>query len=199
MTATDIDFASFLASRLCHDVVGPVGAIQNGLELMAEDQSMTEMALDLVNKSARQASAKLQFARMAYGAAGGAEVLDPAEAGRITAALFEGERANLVWDWAGAAVPRATVKVAMLLATFALTSVPRGGTVTVRPEGAGVCVEALSDSVRSPAFVELLEGGAVADPRAVQPFMIRELAEAAGWRIEVAGREGAITFRTVAG
>lgn len=76
----ELDLASLLASRLCHDVVGPVGAIQNGLELMAEDEFMTEMALDLIRKSAHQASAKLQYARMAYGAAGGAEQLDPAEA-----------------------------------------------------------------------------------------------------------------------
>ena len=86
----DLDLASLLASRLCHDVVGPVGAIQNGLELIAEDKSMTEMAMALIQKSAAQASAKLQFARTAYGAAGGADVLDPAEAGRLTAAMFEG-------------------------------------------------------------------------------------------------------------
>lgn len=198
MTTSDINFASLLASRLCHDVVGPVGAIQNGLELMAEDEAMTEMALDLVRKSARQASAKLQFARMAYGAAGGAEVLDPAEAGRLTADMFAGERASLDWQWTGDAAPRAVVKIAMLLATFALTGVPRGGTVTVTREGGGVCVDAASDTVRTPPFSELLDGGTVDDPRAVQPFMIAQLAEANGMRIEVAGRDGGIAFRTVA-
>ncbi|MEM8665573.1 MAG: histidine phosphotransferase, partial [Pseudomonadota bacterium] len=98
---SDLELASLLASRLCHDVVGPVGAIQNGLELIAEDKSMTDMAMDLIKKSAAQATAKLQYARMAYGTAGGADVLDPAEAGRLTAAMFTGERAELVWTWAG--------------------------------------------------------------------------------------------------
>lgn len=193
----ELDLASLLASRLCHDVVGPVGAIQNGLELMAEDESMAEMALELIRKSARQASAKLQFARMAYGAAGGAEVLDPGEAGRLTADIFDGERATLEWEWNGAAAPRAEIKLAMLLATFALTAVPRGGVVTVRRAEPGVEVEARSETVRTPPFAELLDGGEVADPRAVQPLCIARLAEEAGWRIEVAGRDGAIAFRTV--
>ena len=69
-----LDLAALIASRVCHDIISPVGAINNGLEVLAEDnnEEMREFAMDLIRKSARQASAKLQFARLAFGAAGSA-------------------------------------------------------------------------------------------------------------------------------
>ncbi len=194
----DLDLASLLASRLCHDVVGPVGAIQNGLELMAEDESMAEMALELIKKSAAQATAKLQYARMAYGAAGGAEEIDPNEAGRLTAGVFAGERATLEWDWGGGAVPRIPVKLAMLIATYALGCVPRGGTITVRYENETLSVHAAGAQLRTPPFLEVItDGGEITDPRAVQALCIQKLADSAGWRIVVKTEEGSMTFKTV--
>mgnify|MGYP000389070595 CR=1 FL=1 len=69
-----LELAALVASRVCHDIISPVGAIVNGLEVLEEekDESMREFAMDLVQKSARQASAKLQFSRLAFGASGGA-------------------------------------------------------------------------------------------------------------------------------
>jgi len=194
--SSDTDLASLVASRLCHDVVGPVGAIQNGLELMAEEGEASEMAMDLIQKSAAQASAKLQFARMAYGAAGGATELDPAEAGRLTAGIFAGERATLDWTWAGEADARDRVKIAMLMAAYALGAVPRGGTITVRREAAGVVVEAKGAHVRAPPFLEsMTEGSEVADPRAVPPMVILQLARRMGWSVTVTAGESTMTFK----
>ncbi|WP_075222956.1 histidine phosphotransferase family protein [Acuticoccus yangtzensis] len=198
MMQSELDLASLMASRLCHDIVGPVGAIQNGLELMAEDESMAEMAMDLIKKSAHQASAKLQYARMAYGAAGGAEMLDPAEAGRLTGELFKGERASMDWTWSGPAAPRIPVKLAMLLATFALGAVPRGGTVTIAAEGEGVVVTAAGDTLRSPPFLDILTGGGeITDPRATQAKMIEMLAASGGLRIDVTSDGASMVLRTV--
>ena len=74
----DLELAALVSSRICHDVINPVSAIANGLEMLGEepDQAMREAAMDLIRKSAAQASAKLQFARLAFGAAGssGAEI-----------------------------------------------------------------------------------------------------------------------------
>ena len=69
-----LELAALVASRVCHDIISPVGAIVNGLEVLEEekDESMREFAQDLVQKSARQACAKLQFSRLAFGASGGA-------------------------------------------------------------------------------------------------------------------------------
>ena len=195
---SDLDLASLMASRLCHDIVGPVGAIQNGLELMAEDESMTEMAMDLIRKSAHQASAKLQYARMAYGAAGGADVLDPAEAGRLTGELFAGERASLDWSWSGAAQPRLHVKLAMLLATYALGAVPRGGTVTVEYGDGAVTVTAAGETMRTPPFLDVLSGGGdITDPRAIQAKIIAMMAESDGTRVDVASEGQQMVLRTV--
>lgn len=195
---SDLELASLLASRLCHDVVGPVGAIQNGLELMAEDQSMADMAMDLIKKSAAQATAKLQYARMAYGAAGGADMLDPGEAGQLTAAMFEGERATLDWTWSGEAASRVPVKLAMLLATFALGAVPRGGTVRLeRADGDLLTVVAEGTTIRTPPFTELVtEGGDTTDPRAVQAVLMHRLAVSVGCRIIAAQDETSMTFKT---
>ncbi|UOM33850.1 histidine phosphotransferase family protein [Acuticoccus sp. I52.16.1] len=195
---SELDLASLMASRLCHDIVGPVGAIQNGLELMAEDEAMAEMAIDLIKKSAHQASAKLQFARMAYGAAGGADVLDPGEAGRLTGELFKGERASLDWAWAGPAEPRIAVKLGMLLATYALGAVPRGGTVTVEHVDGAITVTAAGDTLRNPPFVDVVGGsGDVTEPQGVQAKIIAMLAESGGWRVDVASDGSRMTFRTV--
>src|SRR4051794_30380712 len=69
-----LDLAALLCSRVCHDLISPVGAIVNGLEVLEDDndESTKTFALDLIKKSARQASARLQFCRLAFGAAGSA-------------------------------------------------------------------------------------------------------------------------------
>ncbi|MEM0907913.1 MAG: histidine phosphotransferase family protein [Pseudomonadota bacterium] len=195
---SDLDLASLLASRLCHDVVGPVGAIQNGLELIAEDDSMAEMAMDLIKKSAAQATAKLQYARMAYGAAGGADVLDPGEAGRLTEGMFSGERATLDWRFAGPPTDRNTVKLAMLMATFALAAVPRGGDITVEHDDTGcISVRASGNPARVPPFTDLMTmGGEATDPRAVQAMLMARLAAASGATIVVEADDSAFVART---
>lgn len=81
-----LDLAALLCSRVCHDVISPVGAIVNGLEVLEEekDESMRAFAEDLIRKSARQASARLQFARLAFGAAGSAgAAIDLGDAAQI--------------------------------------------------------------------------------------------------------------------
>src|SRR5579872_2446483 len=97
----DIEIAALLVSRVCHDLVSPVGAVVNGLEVLEDetDAAMKADALRLVAASAEQASARLQFARLAFGAAGsaGAE-LDLAEVGRIISGLLKGGKVELAWN-----------------------------------------------------------------------------------------------------
>src|SRR5690348_17547725 len=97
----DIEFAAFLVSRVCHDLVGPLGAVVNGLEVMEDerDAAMRADALKIVSSSALQALARLQFMRIAFGAAGsaGAE-LDIGEVGRLVGGLLEGGKVQLDWQ-----------------------------------------------------------------------------------------------------
>ena len=98
---SDLDLAALLCSRVCHDVISPVGAIANGLEVLEDedDENMKKMAMDLVRKSARQASAKLQFCRIAFGAAGSAgAMIDMGEAGDVARAFVGEEKVKLDWQ-----------------------------------------------------------------------------------------------------
>src|SRR6202789_4690969 len=130
----DLDFAALLVSRVCHDLVSPVGAVVNGLEVLEDerDATMRADALRLVTSSADQAAARLQFARIAFGAAGsaGAE-LDLNEIGRIVKGLsncskgeirMHGHHVNWPKDWA---------KLLMNATLLASDGLPRGGQVRV--------------------------------------------------------------------
>ncbi|MFZ9500803.1 MAG: histidine phosphotransferase family protein [Beijerinckiaceae bacterium] len=95
-----LDLAALLCSRVCHDVISPVGAIVNGLEVLEEekDAEMRAIATDLIRKSARTASAKLQFCRLAFGAAGSAGAsIDMGEAGETAMAFVGSEKVKLDW------------------------------------------------------------------------------------------------------
>ena len=106
----DLDLTALVSSRICHDIINPVSAISNGLEMLAEepDDEMRAAAMDLILKSATQASAKLQFARIAFGAAGsaGAEI-DTRDAEKVAQAFVKtSEKHELVWDGPALILPR---------------------------------------------------------------------------------------------
>jgi histidine phosphotransferase ChpT len=133
-----LDLAALLCSRVCHDAVGPVGAIVNGLELLDEDDSeeTRALALDLIRKSSRQASARLQFARIAFGAAGSAgSSVDIGYAQQLTTQFLQDEKVTLNWNTPRLFVEKNRVKLLMNLVVIALTTIPLGGTIDVSMEG----------------------------------------------------------------
>src|ERR1700694_1774957 len=96
-----LDLAALLCSRVCHDLISPVGAIVNGLEVMDEDkdEETTGFALDLIKKSEKQASAKLQFCRIAFGAAGSAGAqIDLGDAEKVARRLLSNDRTTIAWN-----------------------------------------------------------------------------------------------------
>src|SRR5262245_66554930 len=105
MSEHDTLLANLLCSRLCHDLVGPVGAIGNGLEVLADedDAEMRRQAIELLTFSAEEASRRLKFYRLAFGAAGGGEVaLSLGEAREASRGLLTGGQVGL--DWPDAAI-----------------------------------------------------------------------------------------------
>ena len=149
---SSLDLAALIASRVCHDIISPVGAVTNGLEVLDEENSedMREFAMDLIRKSAKQASAKLQFARLAFGAAGsaGAEI-DLGDAHSVSAGYMENEKANLVWSVPRLLMGKNKVKLLLNLLLIANQCIPRGGTITV---------EMTNDDVTKPSFRLTAEG-----------------------------------------
>jgi histidine phosphotransferase ChpT len=185
-----LDLAALLCSRVCHDLISPVGAIINGLEVLAEekDEETKTFALDLIKKSAGIASAKLQFCRIAFGAAGssGAQI-DLGDAETVSRGFFEDDKTKLVWNLPRALLPKNRVKLLLNLLLIAGQTIPRGGRLTVDPIGAGESmgfkVSAAGANAKVPPAVAALLSGETGDmpldAHRIQPFYASLLAQAA--------------------
>jgi histidine phosphotransferase ChpT len=184
-----LDLAALLCSRVCHDIISPVGAINNGLEVLDEEsnEEMKAFAFDLIRKSARQASAKLQFARLAFGAAGsaGAEI-DLGDAEKVARGWMEGEKAEFEWTAPVALMAKNRVKLLLNMVLLATAAVPRGGSIRVTVSGSPAepdfTFRCSGPSARIPAAFEKLVPGRLAevhlDAHAVQPYYAGLLARA---------------------
>ncbi len=197
MTATrlaDLDLAALLCSRICHDIISPVGAIANGLELFDDpemDEETKQTALDMVRTSAKTASAKLKFCRIAFGAAGSAgAMIDLNEAGLIARDFVGDEKVRLDWQAPRENRPKQQVKLVLNMLLIAMASIPRGGVVTVSADGQGFAVRAEGDRAKLPeAIVQVLDGAAdlaTLDARLVQPYYATLLAQSAGMTLTLA-------------
>jgi histidine phosphotransferase ChpT len=190
LTIGALDLAALLCSRLCHDLISPVGAIINGLEVMEEDkdEETKTFALDLIKKSATQASAKLQFYRLAFGAAGSAGAqIELGDAEKAARGLLEDGKTTLVWNLPRALVAKNRVKLLLNMLLVAGGSIPRGGTLTAEPMGEGYQVTARGglNARLGPTTADLL-AGSPAEPvsaHAIQPVYTGILARDCGLAI----------------
>ncbi|WP_374409011.1 histidine phosphotransferase family protein [Pelagerythrobacter sp.] len=156
MTNSDaIDLASMLCSRLCHDMLSPVGALSNGLELLAEekDPEMRQRCFELLEQSAQISADKLKFFRLAYGAAGGfGDAVDVSEAKAVVGALAsDAKRIAVNWALAEERLPKPAVKVLLNFAHMGIDALVRGGTLDIGAEmrdgGAEIVVRAAGPKV----------------------------------------------------
>ena len=202
-----LDLAALLCSRVCHDLISPVGAIVNGLEVLAEekDEETKTFALDLIKKSAGIASAKLQFCRIAFGAAGSAGAqIDLGDAQTISRGFFEDDKTRLVWNLPRVLLPKNRVKLLLNMLLIAGQAIPRGGSLTVDPIGAGETMgfrvsAAGANAKILPATAALLageEGGAGLDAHRIQPFYASLLAQACGVKAAMAMEGEAVVVST---
>jgi histidine phosphotransferase ChpT len=190
-----LDLAALLCSRVCHDVISPVGAILNGLEVLDDekDESMRDFALDLVRRSAQQASARLQFARIAFGAAGSAGAsIDLADAEKVARGFVGEDKIKLSWEGPRALVPKNRVKLLLNLIVIAMHAIPRGGTLAIGIAGAAeACsfeLRARGTQARIPAGSQALLAGEVegtVDAHAIQPYYTGAIARAADMSVEI--------------
>ncbi len=203
----DAAVLELLASRICHDLISPVGAINNGVEFLSEaGPDEQEDGLDLISHSAAAAAAKLQVFRIAYGAGGRDPNIKPEDVQRAFAALVSADgKISQLWDPFGPLgpekpYPQAFCKMLMVGLMLAQECLPKGGAVAARAgeknetlfiaEGTGATVrenvaEALAQSI---AVSDL-------DPRLVHPFAIGVLAEHYGYKITLKEKtDGKIVF-----
>ena len=197
VTLDSLDLAALLCSRVCHDVISPVGAIVNGLEVLEDenDASMRDFALDLIRKSAKQASARLQFARLAFGAAGSAGAsIDLGDAEQVARGLFQDDKVAFSWSGPRVLLPKNRVKLLLNLVVLGINAVPRGGAVHVTVTGDAEAWEfvllskGLNARIPPPAEALLAgspEGGTV-DAHGIQVFYAGMVARAAGMNVALA-------------
>lgn len=191
-----LDLAALLCSRVCHDLISPVGAIVNGLEVLddAKNADDREFALELIRKSARNASARLQFCRLAFGAAGSAGAqIDTGDAENMTRGFLEDEKTKVTWNLPRTLQPKNRVKLLLNMLVIAQQTIPRGGVLTVdvlgQGDAPGLRVRATGLNARLPQNIaDQLAGvhpGTI-DAHAVQPYYTRLLAQACGLRASLA-------------
>src|SRR5918911_5077777 len=140
VTLEALDLAALLCSRVCHDLISPVGAVVNGLEVLEDDndEQTKTFALDLIKKSAKQASARLQFCRLAFGAAGSAgAAIDLGDAEGVARGFLEDDKLKLTWNLPRILLPKNRVKLLLNLLILGSQSIPRGGSLAVDPVGEG--------------------------------------------------------------
>jgi len=196
VTLEALDLAALLCSRVCHDLISPSGAIVNGVEVLEEskDEETRSFAIDLIKKSARTASARLQFCRIAFGAAGSASAqIDLSDAEKVARGFIEDEKVKLAWNLPSALQPKNRVKLLLNMILVATQSIPRGGIVAVDgdgpPEAMTFKISARGLNARIPQAVPALLAGTpengVVDAHAIQPFYAGLLGRASGLAVSI--------------
>jgi histidine phosphotransferase ChpT len=201
-TLSAADLAALLCSRVCHDIISPVGAINNGLELLDEGGADAD-AMQLIRTSARNASARLQFARIAFGAAGSAGmVIDTGDAETVATAFLRNEKPELTWTGRRALLPKNKVKLLLNLILVALAAIPRGGKIGVTLDDVETepkfQISASGPMLRvPPKFLELHSGQKpeeAIDAHSVQPYYTLLLARESGMEISIHATAEEIVF-----
>jgi histidine phosphotransferase ChpT len=146
MSTAPLELASLLCSRLCHDMMSPVGALTNGLELLADEQDpdMRKRCLDLIEQSARMASEKLRFFRLAFGAGGvgPGEPVPIAETQALVEALAStSQKITVNWVLSSETLPLAAIKTLLNFALIGIQALVRGGTLDLGAEQTASGVE----------------------------------------------------------
>ena len=198
-TPDALELAALMCSRVCHDLINPVGAIVNGLEVFdsSNKEDDKEFALDLIRKSAKSTSARLQFCRIAYGAAGSAgSQIDLGEAQKMTRNHLEDEKTKILPHMLMA---KNRVKLLLNMLVIAQQAIPRGGELIVNPVGEGDSmgfrIRAAGTNAREPQNVAAqlnLDNAGSVSAHAVQPYYTALLAQASGLKVSLAAEADAV-------
>ena len=192
---TDLDIAALISSKICHDVIGPVGAIYNGLEILDEDEDVNakNYALNVIRNVTEQASARLQFARFAFGAAGSAgAMIDLTTAEQISRGFIGQGKHRLSWHGLGGHMAKDKVKLLLNLVASSVTALPRGGDIDVALSGTNdnpsFLIRCKGTGARPPQYlIDFIIGQAppALDAMTIQAYYTMRLASSAIMRLEI--------------
>lgn len=205
---SDLELAALISSKICHDVIGPVGAIYNGIETFDEDEDAEarNYALDVIRNCTEQASARLQFARFAFGAAGSAgAMIDLATAEQISRGFIGQGKHKLVWKSFPGHMAKDKVKLLLNLIASAITALPRGGEIDVvvagTPQAPQIDLRCKGTSARPPQHLaDFLAGGKPPiDAMNIQAYYTCRLAESAGLKLDIVKEGPDVVLKAHAG
>ncbi|MDF2232109.1 histidine phosphotransferase family protein [Albimonas sp. CAU 1670] len=197
------DYAALMCSRICHDLISPVGAIGNGVELLREvERGSDGTELQLIERSAEMASAYLQFLRIAFGAAPPGDLLGLPAAQRTARGWFEFQRPDLDWAMEGTEITRAAARLAFNFLQIAVSALPRGGLVRIASsaEAGGLRLSMTAEgptAAPAPGAADWLAGRAAEAPpapREVHYIAAAAHARACGARIDFASQDGGLSL-----
>jgi histidine phosphotransferase ChpT len=204
---TDLELAALISSKICHDLIGPVGNINNGLEILdeEEDAQSRTYALDVIRNVTETASARLQFARFAYGAndSAGAKI-DLATCEELSRGLIGNGKHKLAWRGLKGQIAKDKAKLLLNLVAAAPNAVPRGGEIVVEIAGtlAGPSfhIHCHGTSARPPQYLNEFVNGPAPPINAmtIQAYYTVRLAMASRMRLAI-GRDGADVVMTAKG
>lgn len=192
----DMEFAALISSKICHDVIGPVGAIYNGLEILDEDddEETRAYALEVIRNVTEQASARLQFARFAFGAAGSAgATMELGQARDVSQGFVGNTKHKLAWTGPAGYMPKDRVKLLLNLIASAITALPRGGDIEVvigdDLEQPTFMIRCRGKGARAPQYLTEFVSGASTetsyDAMTIQAYYTWRLAHASGMLLEI--------------
>jgi len=192
---TDLELAALISSKICHDVIGPVGAIYNGLEILDEDDNADAQsyALEVIRNVTEQASARLQFARFAFGAAGSAgAVIDLGTAEQISRGFVGNSKHKLHWKLPPGQMAKDYVKLLLNLIASGISALPRGGEIQVAMAGTlsapAFMLRCRGAGARPPQHLtEIVMGGPMPrlDAMSIQAYYTWRIASTSGMQLEI--------------
>ena len=190
---TDLELAALISSKICHDVIGPISALTNGLEILDEDDDAQtkSYALDVIRNVTTTASARLQFARFAFGASASAGAqIDVGTAEQLSRGLINGKH-KLTWRAQPGQMAKDKVKLLLNLISFAPAAIPRGGDIEVAVSGSldkpTFTLRCKGVGARPPQYLGDFVAGQPPplDPMSIQAYYTLRLAASSGMRVEI--------------
>ena len=195
-----VALSALLSSRVCHDLINPVGASGSGLEVLEDpemEETMRDAALSLIRSGAKKALALLSYARLAYGSAGGfGAQISLEDAKKALDELYDTTKADLEWQLGGGLAAKENVKALMVLAYAAADCIPRGGTVSITGDITDFEITASGKKLLlQDDLVRALNGDASdLAPKFTPALLVHKLINSANGKLSVEKSEEKVTF-----
>lgn len=188
---------SLLASRICHDLISPIGAISNGMELLVMSGLAPSPELALIEESIENANARVRFFRVAFGGATASQTMSRNDALKLVTDCYKTGRITVQWE-PPSELSRVQAKLVLLGILCLETTLPAGGRISLQSERGQWQMQAYGEKIRfDPAVWSVLSGASVepVEPAQVQFMLMRTALDTLGASIQIGHSDSAVSIR----